>query len=156
MTSAEKAEGPWEPLTTLLAESGWDDCTAIWDEQGKAWFAGTCFRDGYKTYLFPMADDARSIDRSRARLINEGYGREANKLIRHDGYYYLIFSEHRDGIGRYVLAKRDRKMTGRSDLRREWRINNFYVLKFGCLEYFPYICNINIPITNEAERFFCF
>ena len=112
MTSAEKAEGPWDPLTTLLAEEGWDDCTAIWDEQGRAWFAGTCFRDGYKTYLFPMADDARSIDRSRGRLINEGYGREASKLIRHDGYYYLIFSEHRDGIGRYVLAKRDRKMTG--------------------------------------------
>ena len=112
MTSAEKAEGPWEPLTTLLAENGWDDCTAIWDEQGRAWFAGTCFRDGYKTYIFPMADDARSIDRSRARLVNEGYGREASKLIYHDGYYYLVFSEHRDGIGRYVLAKRDRKMTG--------------------------------------------
>lgn len=112
MTSAEKAEGPWEPLTTLLAEEGWDDCTAIWDEQGRAWFAGTCFRDGYKTYLFPMTDDARSIDRASARLINEGNGREASKLIRHDGYYYLIFSEHRDGIGRYVLAKRDRKMTG--------------------------------------------
>ena len=112
MTSAEKAEGPWEPLTTLLAEEGWDDCTAIWDEKGRAWFAGTCFRDGYKTYLFPMTDDARSIDRASARLINEGNGREASKLIRHDGYYYLIFSEHRDGLGRYVLAKRDRKMTG--------------------------------------------
>ena len=112
MTSAENVAGPWEPLTTLLAESGWDDCTAIWDEQGRAWFAGTCFRDGYKTYLFRMADDARSIDRSSARLINEGNGREASKLLYHDGYYYLVFSEHRDGIGRYVMAKRDRKMTG--------------------------------------------
>ena len=48
------------------------------------------------------------------------------------------------------------RRTGCSDLRREWRINNYYVLKLGSLEYFPYICNINIPITNEAERFFCF
>lgn len=112
MTSAPRAEGPWEPLTTLMAESGWDDCSAIWDEQGHAWFVGTCFREGYKTYLFRMADDARSIDRNSARLINEGNGREANKLIFHDGYYYLVFSEHRDGIGRYVMAKRDRKMTG--------------------------------------------
>ena len=112
MTSAQQAEGPWEPLTPLLLEAGWDDCSAIWDEKGQAWFIGTCFREGYKTYLFRMADDARSIDRSSARLINEGYGREANKLIYHDGYYYLIFSEHRDGIGRYVMAKRDRKMTG--------------------------------------------
>jgi beta-xylosidase len=113
MTSAPRAEGPWEPLTTLMAESGWDDCSAIWDEQGHTWFVGTCFREGYKTYLFPMADDAHSIDRNSARLINEGNGREANKLIFHDGYYYLVFSEHRDGIGRYVMAKRDRKMTGK-------------------------------------------
>ena len=113
MTTAEKAEGPWEPLTPLLLEAGWDDCSAIWDKQGQAWFVGTCFREGYKTYLFRMADDGRSIDRSSARLVNEGNGREANKLIYHDGYYYLIFSEHQDGIGRYIMAKRDRKMTGR-------------------------------------------
>ena len=113
MTTAEKVEGPWEPLTPLLQEAGWDDCSAIWDEQGRAWFIGTCFREGYKTYLFRMADDGRSIDRSSARLVNEGNGREANKLIYHDGYYYLVFSEHKDGIGRYVMAKRDRKMTGR-------------------------------------------
>ena len=112
MTSATKAEGPWDPLTCLLAESGWDDCSVIWDEDGDAWFIGTCFREGYKTYLFRMVSDGRSIHRSTARLVNEGYGREANKLIYHDGYYYLIFSEHRDGVGRYVMAKRDRLMTG--------------------------------------------
>ena len=112
MTTAPQAEGPWEPLTPLLAEKGWDDCSAIWDNEGQAWFVGTCFREGYKTYLFRMAADGHSIDRSSARLVNEGYGREANKLIYHDGYYYLVFSEHRDGIGRYVMAKRDRRMTG--------------------------------------------
>ena len=72
MTSAEKAEGPWEPLTVMLAEPGWDDCTALWDEKGKAWFVGTCFREGYKTYRFPMAEDGKSIDLERATLINEG------------------------------------------------------------------------------------
>lgn len=113
MTTAEKAEGPWEPLTPLLQEAGWDDCSAIWDEQGNAWFVGTSFREGYKTYLFRMSVDGRVIDRSSARLVNEGNGREANKLIYHDGYYYLVFSEHKDGIGRYVMAKRDRKMAGR-------------------------------------------
>ena len=113
MTSAPKAEGPWEPLTPLLQEKGWDDCSAFWDRKGQAWFIGTCFADGYKTYLFRMAADGRSIDRSSARLVNEGNGREANKLIEHDGWYYIVFSEHRDGVGRYVMAKRDRKMTGR-------------------------------------------
>ena len=112
MTTAKRAEGPWEPLTPLLQEPGWDDCSAIWDQEGQAWFVGTHFADGYKTYLFRMAKDGRSIDRSSARLVNEGNGREASKLIWHDGYYYLVFSEHRNGVGRYVMAKRDRKMTG--------------------------------------------
>ena len=119
MTSAPQAEGPWEPLTPLLKESGWDDCSAIWDEKGRGWFVGTCFADGYKTYLFRMAKDGRSIDRKSARLVNEGYGREANKLIRHGDYYYLVFSEHRDGVGRYVMAKRDRKMTGKFEEERQ-------------------------------------
>ena len=113
MTSAEKVEGPWEPLTVLLAELGWDDCTALWDEKGKGWFVGTCFREGYKTYRFPMAEDGKSIDRERATLINEGNGREANKLLWHDGYYYLIFSEHKNGVGRYVMAKRGRRIDGK-------------------------------------------
>lgn len=112
MTSAPAAEGPWEPLTTLISEPGWDDCTALWESGGRAWFVATCFARGYKTFLFPMAADGRSIDRSKARLVNEGNGREASKLIWHDGYYYLIFSEHRNGVGRYVMAKRSRRMTG--------------------------------------------
>lgn len=41
MTSASRAGGPWEPLTPLLPEPGWDDCTAMWDENGKAYFVGT-------------------------------------------------------------------------------------------------------------------
>ncbi len=35
MTSASRAEGPWEPLTTLLSESGWDDCTAFGMKTGR-------------------------------------------------------------------------------------------------------------------------
>ena len=109
MTSAEKAEGPWEPLTCLMNEPGWDDCTVAWDEKGNACFVGTHFADGYKTYLFKMSSDAKSIDRSSAKLINQGKHREANKLIKKDNWWYLIFSEHVDGIGRYVLAKRSKK-----------------------------------------------
>lgn len=112
MTSAPKAEGPWEPLTQLMDESGWDDCTVMWDEKGRAWFVGTHFADGYKTYRFRMSEDGRSIDRKSAVLLNEGYGREASKLIKHGDYYYLIFSEHRNELGRYVLAKRDKKIDG--------------------------------------------
>ena len=112
MTSAVSPEGPWEPLTSLLAEAGWDDCTALWDDDGKAYFVGTHFSDGYKTYLFQMAADGKSIDRKSAKLINAGSGREANKLLKVDGWYYLIFSEHKSELGRYVMAKRARKISG--------------------------------------------
>lgn len=112
MTSSSKPEGPWEPLTPLLLEAGWDDCTAFWDEDGKACFVGTHFADGYKTYLFPMAEDGKSIDRKSAKLIHSGNGREANKLIKVGEWYYLVFSEHKPGTGRYVMARRSKKLFG--------------------------------------------
>ena len=89
----------------------------MWDEDGKAYFVGTHFADGYKTYLFEMSPDGKSIDgksidRESAVLINEGNGREASKLIKVGEWYYLVFSEYKPGIGRYVMAKRSRKLVG--------------------------------------------
>ena len=112
MTSAPKAEGPWEPLTQLMSEKGWDDCSVMWDTDGKAYFVGTHFADGYKTYLYDMSTDGKSIDLKSARLVNEGGYREANKLIKVGDWYYLVFSEHRSDKGRYVMAKRSRCITG--------------------------------------------
>ena len=112
MTSSPSVAGPWEPLTPLLQEAGWDDCSAMWDEDGKAYFIGTHFADGYKTYLFKMSEDGKQIDRKSAKLVNSGSGREANKLIKIGDWYYLIFSEHKSDKGRYVMAKRSKKMMG--------------------------------------------
>ena len=112
ITTARKAEGPWKPLRQLLKDDGWDDCTLDWDENGKPWFLGTCFKDGYKTYLIPINDDCTVLDMNGKKLIHEGYGREASKLISHDGWHYLIFSEHHDKTGRYVVAKRSKSIIG--------------------------------------------
>ena len=119
MTSAPRAEGPWEPLTPLLGESGWDDCCMFWDESGEAAFVATHFADGYKTYLFRMSPDGKSIDRASAMLVNSGNGREANKLIKHEGWYYLLFSEYKPGVGRYVMARRSRRLFGPYDEERQ-------------------------------------
>ncbi len=112
MTSAPGPAGPWEPLSPVLAESGWDDCAVHWDERGQGWLVGTHFADHYKTYLFRLGPDNKTLDRKSAVLLNEGAGREANKLLKVGQYYYLIFSEHKDGVGRYVMAKRARRITG--------------------------------------------
>lgn len=119
MTSAPHAIGPWAPLTHLLDEPGWDDCTVLWDEDGQACFVGTHFAGGYKTYLFKLSADGTRLDSASAVLINEGNGREASKLIKVGDWYYLIFSEHKNGIGRYVMAKRARSLWGPYDEERQ-------------------------------------
>lgn len=112
MTSSSRPEGPWEPLHPLLREPGWDDCSVLWDEEGNGCFVGTHFADGYKTYLFKLSADGKSIDKQSAILVNSGSGREANKLIKVKDWYYLVFSEHKNDKGRYVMAKRSKKLMG--------------------------------------------
>lgn len=122
-TSAPSIEGPWEPLTCLLEGPGWDDCSAIWDDEGRAWFVGTRFADNYKTYLWPMATDGKSIEKDKAKLVNEGDWREANKLIKVGDWYYLVFSQHIDGVGRYVMARRTRDMSEGFSAAQERQLN---------------------------------
>ncbi len=122
-TSATSIEGPWEPLTCLLEGPGWDDCSAIWDDEGRAWFVGTRFADNYKTYLWPMATDGKSIEKDKAKLVNEGDWREANKLIKVGDWYYLVFSQHIDGVGRYVMARRTRDMSEGFSAAQERQLN---------------------------------
>lgn len=123
-TSAPSAEGPWEPLTCLLEGPGWDDCSAIWDDEGNAWFVGTRFADNYKTYLWPMATDGKSIEEDKGMLVNEGDWREANKLIKVGDWYYLVFSEHIEGTGRYVVARRTRDMKEGFTAAEERQLNH--------------------------------
>lgn len=119
MSTASDPSGPWEPLHPLLKGPGWDDCTVLWDDDGQAYFLGTHFADGYKSYIMPMTPDGRSIDRSKALLLHEGLGREASKLLKIGAWYYLIFSEHVPGKGRYIVGRRARHPMGPwSDIRQ--------------------------------------
>lgn len=105
MTTAKKIEGPWAPLTKMNIDGGWDDCCPLFDEDGKNYFVATHFADGYKTYIFRLSNDGKTVDLSSKTLINEGYGREANKLYKWNGKYYHMFSEDKDG-GRYLVMQR--------------------------------------------------
>ena len=105
MTSAPRIEGPWEPLHSMGFPGGWDDCCPLFDEDGQNYFVATHFADGYKTYIFRLSEDGREVDWNSRTLINEGYGREANKLYKWNGKYYHLYSEDRDG-GRYLMLQR--------------------------------------------------
>lgn len=111
-TWATDPAGQWAPLTNILPEAGWDDCSAIWDDDGQAYFIGTLFKDRlYESYIFNMAPDCSSIDRGSAVLVNKGDAREASKLIKAGRWYYIIYSRTGGGA-RYMVGKRAEDMRG--------------------------------------------
>ena len=112
MSSAKNPAGPWEPLHCLMNEPGWDDCCPFWDDDGQGYFVGTCFKDGYKTWLFKLAPAGRELVKDWRVLLNEGSGREANKLYKINGIYYHLFSEHKPGVERYVMMQRATNVAG--------------------------------------------
>lgn len=118
MTTAKDPAGPWEPLHPVMKEGGWDDCCPFWDDNGQGYFVGTNFKNGYKTWLFKLSPDGRDIVPGSGIVINEGAKREANKLLKINGYYYHLFSEVGPG-GRRVMMQRAKSITGPYTERRQ-------------------------------------
>jgi len=98
MTTAKDPAGPWEPLHQMTKEGGWDDCCPFWDDDGQGYFVATHFKDGYKTWLYKLTADGRDLVPEPRVLINEGAGREANKLYKINGTYYHLYSEVGPGL----------------------------------------------------------
>ena len=111
MTSAEKVEGPWDDLTKMSIEGGWDDPCPFFDELGNGYLVATCFKDNYKTYVYSLTRDFRDVLPDSRRLIHQGAGREANKLYKHDGWYYHLYSEV-NHEGRRLMIQRSRVASG--------------------------------------------
>ncbi len=119
MSTATDPAGPWTPLHAVMKEAGWDDCCPFWDDDGQGWFVGTHFKDGYKTWLYPLTPDGRDLRPESRVLLNEGARREANKLYKINGIYYHFFSEWKEGVGRYIMMQRANHITGPYTERRQ-------------------------------------
>ena len=111
MTSAEKPEGPWTPLHQLLKAPGWDDCSPFWDDDGKGYFVGTNFKDGYKIHMWQMSPDNKTLIPESDQVIYQSKGSEANKLYKIDGTYYHFFSEVH-GNNRVMMMRRAASIRG--------------------------------------------
>ena len=111
MTTAQKPEGPWEPLHQIFNEKGWDDCCPFWDDDGQAYFIGTNFSDGYKIHLFNMSTDGKTILKETDKVIYQSKGSEANKLYKINGIYYHFFSEVKTD-GRAIMMERAKNIWG--------------------------------------------
>ncbi|KAF9776432.1 hypothetical protein IL306_005389, partial [Fusarium sp. DS 682] len=130
MTKAKNPAGPWSPLVHIWKQSGWDDCCPFWDDNGKGYFVGTNFANGYQTWLFEMTPDGQGLINDTRVLINSGSGREANKLYKINGWYYHMYSESL-GNGRYLMMQRARSIKGPylekrqlSNVQRQWNEPN--------------------------------
>lgn len=105
VTTAEQIEGPWSDLVKMNIPGGWDDCCPLFDDDGNNYFVATHFAENYKTYIFPLSDDGTQVNWEQKVLVNEGAGREANKLYKFGGKYYHLYSEVGND-GRYLMMQR--------------------------------------------------
>ena len=117
MTSAPAAAGPWTPAHPVLKSSGWDDCCPFWDDDGQGYFIGTHYADNCKTYLWKLTADGRDIVPETKTQVNEGAHREANKLLKVNGWYYHFFSEVNGA--RVVMMQRSKSILGPYTERRQ-------------------------------------
>jgi len=111
VTTAKKADGPWEPVRSLWKVQGWDDCCPFWDDDGKGYFVCSNPAGGYKIHLFRLSDDGLSLVLDSDTVIHQSRGSEANKLYKINGLYYHYYSEvHSEG--RVVMMERSRSLSG--------------------------------------------
>ena len=118
MTTAKKAEGPWEPLTQVMKAPGWDDPCPLWDDDGQAYLVMTHFADNYKIHLFKMSQDGKTLDMKSDSVIHQSKGSEANKLYKINDWYYHFYSEV-TSTGRMPFMTRSRNIYGPYETRRQ-------------------------------------
>jgi beta-xylosidase len=118
VTTAPAPEGPWEPLTHMTSEGGWDDCCPFWDDDGQGWFVSTHFKGGYKIWLHKLTPDGKGLVKDSGRVLYQGPASEANKLFKHDGWYLHYFSEVKKNEGRVAMMRRARSLEGPWETRQ--------------------------------------
>lgn len=91
MTSAPRAEGPWEPLHQVKAIAGWEDPCPFWDEDGKA-YLGRSRKGAGPIVIHRMSEDGRTL-LDDGLTVYTGPVAEGTKIHKLDGWYYLSIPE---------------------------------------------------------------
>ena len=105
VATAKDPVGPWSPPHKMaFFGRGWDDTGVLFDGD-KGYLAVTQFGAGYKTYVFDLTSDGLEVIPESQTLINEGHGREANKLYKWNVIYYHLYSEVEGGGRRLMMAR---------------------------------------------------
>ena len=108
VATAKNPAGPWSaPHKMSFFGGGWDDTGVLFEGDG-GYLVATQFSAGYKTYVFDLTPDGLEVVPESQTLINEGQGREANKLYKWNGLYYHLYSEVEGGGRRLMMARAKR------------------------------------------------
>jgi len=91
MSSAEKAEGPWDPLRQVVAVAGWEDPCPFWDDDGQAYLGHSKVGAG-PIIIHKMSGDGKTL-LDDGMTVYTGPVAEGTKIEKREGYYYLSIPE---------------------------------------------------------------
>ncbi len=92
MSSAPSAEGPWEPLTQVIAQAGLEDPCPLWDDDGKAYLVHSKTGAG-PLILHAMSPDGKHVLDEGKVIVNDPKNLptlEGPKLYKRNGWYYIF------------------------------------------------------------------
>ncbi len=106
MTSAAKAEGPWEPLHIVKRVPKWEDPCPFWDDDGHA-YLGRSQHGAGPIIVHKMSPDGQQL-LDDGVTVYTGPVAEGTKFLKRNGWYYLIIPEGGVGTGwQTVLRSRN-------------------------------------------------
>ena len=91
MTSAERAEGPWNELQLVKAVKKWEDPCPFWDEDGKAYLGHSLYGAG-PIIIHRMSEDGTQL-LDEGTTVYTGPVAEGTKIHKWNGYYYMSIPE---------------------------------------------------------------
>lgn len=109
MSSAERAEGPWEPLHLVRGVKKWEDPCPLWDDNGQA-YLGRSQHGAGPIIIHKMSADGKSL-LDDGVTVYTGPVAEGTKFLKRGGYYYLIIPEGGVGQG-WQTVLRSRSIYG--------------------------------------------
>ncbi len=91
MSTAEKPEGPWEPLTEVVRVPKWEDPCPVWDENGQGYLARSQHGAG-PIIIHKLSDDGKEL-LDDGFTVYTGPVAEGPKFYKRNGYYYISIPE---------------------------------------------------------------
>jgi beta-xylosidase len=91
MSSAEKAEGPWDPLVLVKAIARWEDPCPFWDEDGRA-YLGHSLKGAGPIIIHKLSTDGKQL-LDDGVTVYTGPTAEGTKIFKLNKWYYLSIPE---------------------------------------------------------------